>query len=337
MHKKAPTLKDVAERAGVSRMAVSAVLNNMQSTVRVSEATRERIFAAMEELRYQPDVTARSLRLQRTDTIGFYNGHGFIDMRDPFAPNLFMGLQSAAVSLANHLLLYNGFHLQPDDVVLRKLLSNKSDGVVVRPSPNDANLITALGKTDKPVMQLVEWYPGAPGVVNDDYASARLLAEHLADRGHTRILFRRGLIPLTSEVGRYLAFVDVAAERGLTLLTSSPADRVDRLSDEERDLIRRHKEKDGFTAIACWHDGSAVNVVRYLDEIGIRVPDDLAVTGFDGFEYREFSSARKLTTVEVDWQRIAAVCVERLLDRIQGREVPERTVLPSQLRVGTTT
>jgi len=336
MQKKAPTLKDVAERAGVSRMAVSAVLNNMQSTVRVSEATRERIFTAMEELRYQPDVTARSLRLQRTDTIGFYNGHGFIDMRDPFAPNLFKGLQSAASSFSKHLLLYNGFHLQPDDVVLRKLLSNKADGVVMRPSPTDGNLITALGKTDKPVIQLVEWYPGVPGVVNDDYAAARLIAEHLADRGHTRILFRRGLTPLTSEVGRYLAFFDVAQERGLTLITTTPADRVDRLSDEERDRIRRHRDADGFTAIACWHDGSAVSVIRYLDELGITVPGDLALTGFDGFDYREFSGARRLTTVEVDWQRIARVSVERLIERVEGKEVPERTVLPSVLRIGTT-
>src|SRR3569833_724887 len=311
MQKKAPTLKDVAARAGVRRMAVSAVLNNMQSTVRVSEATRERIFAAMEELRYQPDVTARSLRLQRTDAIGFYNGHGFIDMRDPFAPNLFMGLQSAAAAHSKHLLLYDGFHLQPDDLALRKLLSNKADGIVVRPSPNDASLITALGKTEKPVIQLVEWYPGAPGVVNADYAAARLLAAHLVDRGHKRILFRRGTVPLTSEVGRFLAFFDVAQERDVTLIVSKPADRVDRLSDDEKDMIRNQRGPDGYTAIACWHAGSAVNVVRYLDDLGIRSPDDLALTGFDGFSYREFSDKRQLTSVQVDWQRVAAVCVER--------------------------
>lgn len=336
MQKKAPTLKDVAERAGVSRMAVSAVLNNMQSTVRVSEATRERIFAAMEELRYQPDVTARSLRLQRTDTIGFYNGQGYIDMLDPFAPHIFMGLQTGAAAVANHLLLYNGFHLQPDDVVLRKLLSNKADGVVVWPSPNDEKLMAALGKTTKPVVQLVEAYAGAPCVVNDDYPAMRMIAEHLADRGHQRILFRRGIIPLTSEVSRYRAFVDVASERGITLLTTTPAGRLDGLTDEEKDLIRGRGGA-GITAVACWHDASAVQVVRFVDEEGIRVPHDLALTGFDGFAWREFVAGRSLTTVQVDWQKIAAACVDVLIDRVRGVEVPERTAISGTLRIGSTT
>jgi LacI family transcriptional regulator len=337
MQKKAPTLKDVAERAGVSRMAVSAVLNNMQSTVRVSEATRQRIFAAMEDLRYQPDVTARSLRLQKTDTIGFYNGHGYIDMLDSFAPILFMGLQSAAAEFSNHLLLYNGFHLQPEDIVLQKLLSNKADGVVVRPAPSDENLILELGKTSKPVIQVVEAYPGAPGVIANDYAAARVLAEYLIERGHRRILFRRGATPLTSELARYRAFEDVAAERGVVLITTSPADRFDRLTDEERDLIVRHDAPDGFTAIACWHDASARQVIRFLDEQGIRVPDDLALTGFDGFTYREFGPTRPLTSVHVDWLEIAATSVRLLIDQVQGKEIPDRTIISGELRVGATT
>jgi LacI family transcriptional regulator len=337
MGKKAPTLKDVAERAGVSRMAVSAVVNNTQSTVRVSEATRERIFAAMADLRYQPDVTARSLRLQRTDTIGFYNGHGYIDLMDPFAPTIFRGLQSAAAAFSNHLLVYNGFHLQTEAVVRRKLLSSKADGVVVWPAPSDEPLIRSLADTDKPIVQLAEAYPGVPGVVTDDYACARLLAEHLAGRGHRSILLRRGIAPLTSEVARLNAFTDVARERGMRLIVTMPADRFDRLTDHEQDLLRGHAGPDGFTAVACWHDASAVQVMRFCAGQGIRVPGDLALTGFDGFPEREFPEDFPLTTVAVDWQRVAATCVELLIDRVRGRAVPDLTVVPGALRPGATT
>ena len=336
MIKKAPTLRDVAERAGVSRMAVSAVLNNLQSTVRVSEATRERIFAAMEDLRYQPDVTARSLRRQKTDTIGFYNGNGYIDLFDPFAPNIFLGLQSAAAAFSNHILLYNGFHLKERDIVLGKLLSNKADGVVVWPSPSDEDLIRRLGETGKPIIQLAEAYDGAPGVVTDDYACARLLAEHLWDRGHRSILFRRRLTPLKSEILRYQAFADVAAERGMTLLTTFPADLVDGLTGREKDLIRGHAGPGGFTAIACWRDASAARAMRFCAQCGIRIPADLAVTGYDGFALPEFSEDHRPTTVVVDWHRVAVQCVELLIDRVAGREIPDRTVVPGTLRMGTT-
>lgn len=318
-------------------MAVSAVINNTKSTVRVSDATRERIFAAMAELRYQPHVTARSLRLQRTDTIGFYNGQGYIDLMDPFAPTIFLGLQSAAAAFSNHLLLYNGFHLQTEAVVRRKLLSSKADGVVIWPSPGDAPLIRALGETDKPVIQLVEDHPGVPCVATDDYACARLLAEHLADRGHGGVLYRRGIAPLRSEVARYRAFTDVARERGMRLISTTPADRFDLLTDYEQELLRGHAGPDGFTAVACWHDASAVQAMRFCGENGIRVPGDLALTGFDGFAWREFPEGFPLTTVVVDWREVAAKCVELLIARIRGQAVPDLTIVPGMLRIGATT
>jgi len=336
MIKKAPTLQDVAERAGVSRMAVSAVINNKQSTVRVSEATRERIFVAMADLRYQPDAAARSLRLQKTDTIGFYNGHGYIDLLDPFAPNIFLGLQSAAAHHSNHLLLYNGFHLQDEAAIVGKVLSNKADGVVVWPSTNDAGLIAKLGDTGKPIIQLAEAYTGAPAVITDDYDCARQIAEHLADRGHKSIHFRRRLTPLRTEAARYEAFRDVAAERGLTLTTSLPADRVDTLTDYEKDLIRNHAGPSGFTAVACWHDAAASTVMKYCRQEGINVPGDLALTGYDGFPWAIPDERELLTTVYVDWQQVAASCVELLIERVAGREIAERTVISGTVQIGTT-
>src|SRR3569833_2501681 len=199
MEMKAPTLKDGAERAGTSLRAGSAVLTSTQSTARISEATRARVLEAMAELRYRPDLTARSLKLQKSDSIGFFYGHGYIDLIDPFAPSVFTGMQAAAAKYSNNLLLYNGLHLQPQDLVLQKLLSNKTDGVVIWPTPSDAGLIAALGKSDKPIIQLAESYPGAPSVSTEDYQPARQLAEHLVERGHKAFLYRRGEIPRAAE------------------------------------------------------------------------------------------------------------------------------------------
>ena len=334
MQKKAPTLKDVAERAGISLRAVSAVVNESPSTARISATTRARILDAMEELRYRPDLTARSLRLQKSDSIGFYNGHGYIDLVDPFAPSFFMGMQAAAARASSSLLLFNGLHLQPLDIVLQKLVSNKTDGVVIWPTPGDANLIEALGRTDKPVIQFAETFPGAPSVSTDDDGAARQLAEHLVSLGHRSILFRRGIIPLASETARFAAFQSVTENHGVRLIATTPADRFDHLSDKERDMILDGRD---ITAVACWHDASAIQVLRFLDEHGRRTPDDFAVTGFDGFDWPELDDTRTLTTAAVDWQSVAGTCVDLLLQRVNGGDIPERSVIQPNLRIGTTT
>lgn len=336
MLKKAPTLQDVATLAGVSRMAASAVLNDAKSTIRVSESTRDRIFAAMAELRYQPDENARSLRLQRANAIGFYNGYGSIDTLDPFAPNIFHGLQSATAELSNSLLLYNGYHLQPEEIVRTKLLSSKTDGVVIWPTPRDENLILSLKRSRKPFVQIAESYPGLPSVTTDDEAGARSLAEHLAQRGHMRVLYRRGILPLLSETNRFHAFASSATALGMTMIESTPHDALDHLSSVEQDLIQEHGGAVGITAVACWHDASAIQVVRHCREVGIRIPQDIAVTGFDGFEWRDCPEGSRLTTVAVEWQRIARVCVENLISRLKGGTEPERTVIAGSLRPGDT-
>ena len=335
MQKKAPTLKDIAERAGISLRAVSAVVNEAPSTARISEATRARIVEAMAELRYRPDLTARSLRLQKSDSIGFYNGHGYIDLIDPFAPNLFTGMQAAAAQASNNLLLFNGLHLQPLEVVLQKLASNKTDGVVIWPTPADADLIAALGRTSKPVIQLAESYAGAPSVSTDDFGAARKLAQHLVERGHRSILFRRGILPLASETARFSAFQSVADESGVELIATIPLDRFDNLSEEEAALILGGRAR-GITAIACWHDASAIQVLRYLGEHGLRTPDDFAVTGFDGFHWPELDGI-SLTTAYVDWPRVAGMCVELLIQRIRGIDIPDRSLVDPTLRIGNTT
>jgi DNA-binding LacI/PurR family transcriptional regulator len=333
--KSKPTLKDVAKLAGVSRMAVSAVVNDTPSTVRVSDGTRKRILEAVEELQYNPDVFARSLRLQRANIVGFYNGHGYVDMNDPFVPSMLMGIQLAIVSHGSSLLLYNGLHQQDKNAVRTKLLSSKADGVLIWPAPGDADLLHTLGETAKPFVQVVEGYPGIPSVVTDDYNAARVLAEHLVERGHRHVLYRRGMIPLTSEEARYRAFKDVFLERNVKMTVTQPAG-YEWLTEDEKQIIRSYSEN-GITAVACWHDASAVQVARFLASLDIRIPEDVALTGFDGFTWHNYGGNAPLTTVNVDWKKIAGVAANLLIRRINGEEIPDTTVVPGELRIGGTT
>src|SRR5580700_11129467 len=89
---RAATLQDVADRAGVSRCTASSIINGSRSGTRTSAATRERVRQAALELSYRPNAVARSLRHQSTQTIGFYNGYGYVDARNPFLSDLIAGM-----------------------------------------------------------------------------------------------------------------------------------------------------------------------------------------------------------------------------------------------------
>src|SRR5262249_47656133 len=117
-----PTMKDIAERVGVSKMAVSAVLSGTSSTARVSEATRERILAAARELRYRPNAIARSLRSKRTNIIGFYSGYRYIDPRNPFFAEIVGGLQEGCAEHRKDLLLHTVFQRASVDDIYGELV-----------------------------------------------------------------------------------------------------------------------------------------------------------------------------------------------------------------------
>lgn len=335
MRTKATTLKDVARLAGASETAVSAVVRGAKSTVGVSEATRLRIQQALEELHYQPNRVARSLRQNKTETIGFYNGYGHVEAKDPFIKLLFHGLHLAAGRHAHDLLLYYGLVGKPLSVVTSRLTSYKADGVVALPSPGDGLLLENLAPQDKPVICIVDEHPGITSVTADDAGGSRLLARHFVSRGHRTILYRRSLERRASETTRFEAFRAEAEQAGAQVIATSPTDGFDTVAAEEEALLLSKERR--ITAAACWHDGSAVALLKFCIAHGLRVPEDMAIVGFDGDTERDWPPGYQLTTVRANWYEVASTGVALLLAKIAGEEVPLLTVIPSELLPGNTT
>ena len=321
MRKKGPTIKDVAARAGVSVMAVSRVCNPSASG-QVSAAMRERVMEAIDALGYQPDTVAQSLRRRRSDTVGFYNGYrGMLLLDEEFPRSIFAGLQDEAAELAQDLLVFN----VPEDPrrpaeVVQELSTSKVDGVVFLPQEGDEELARLLGDSHQNIVAVGEALPGLPAITAQDTRGARLIAEHLYSRGHRNILFRRSLIDLTSSRRRYEAFMEAARELGLKVTSTRTSLRQDDLDDEEKALILSRRQN-GITAIAAWHDYSAVKAIVYCREMGIRIPEDIAIAGFDRLTPLLCPVDVSLTTIEVDWTQVARRAVVYL---VKGRAFASR-------------
>jgi DNA-binding LacI/PurR family transcriptional regulator len=327
------TLKDVAERAGVSKMAVSAVLRGNSGTVRVSEATRVRIIEAARELRYRPNGVAQALRRRSTNIIGFYSGYGYLDARNPFLSVVIGGLQEGCGRRRKDLLLHSPYHGASPDEVYGELSNGRIDGLVVTAAPRDP-LIERLIESNLPTVAIVDRIPGLPSIISDETAGTRMLAEHLYSRGHRRIAYRDYTGWRVSINTRRAAFADACRGCGM---------QVEYWSDDEltpdpgpwlTTWLTRNRESRP-TAVACWNDLAAYDLLKHCDSLRIRVPDDLAVTGYDGVPVAGLLRYR-LTTVRAAIADSARAAVDLLVRAGEGVEPPETTVLPVDLVTGNT-
>jgi DNA-binding LacI/PurR family transcriptional regulator len=217
-----------------------------------------------------------------------------------------------------------------DEVAARKLLSGIADGVVLA-SWARSGVVERLLDSHLPVVQ----YPFRPGreipsVAIDQAPGALQALEYLAKQGHKHILYRSHRLVGES---RRKCFEQAAEKTGIRLnvIVLEPDGKV---SPEEESLLTAEPGKRP-TAAACWNDEFAYKLLDYCDERGIRVPQDLAVVGFDGL--RTFPRLRrKLTTVYVPWSDVARTAVNVLVDICNGVTVPRDTLLPVELRIGDT-
>lgn len=329
------TLGDVAKIAGVSKMAVSVVLNGARSGTRVSEATRERILAAASELDYQVNPIARSLRTRQTGIIGFYSGNHSLEDRSPYIREILLGIRSAADEIGKDLLMFGIFDGKSSSEVFRALSDGRVDGLVIHADADDP-VVKMLAGSQFPVVAHTDALGTIPSVVLDDEAGGRMQAKLLHEKGHRRVLVRTSKYPFISVKRRTQAFLDEAAKLGMTTQVGRGSTHgIDHALDADELALFDLERTDRFTAIAVWDDGCAHVQLGQLAEQGLRIPTDVAVVGYNGVE-PDYPLVWDVTSIECRWNEVARTAVRTLQDRIAGRDVPMETRLPVSLRLGAT-
>ncbi|KKD08756.1 LacI family DNA-binding transcriptional regulator [Streptomyces sp. WM6386] len=303
-----PTIRDVADRAGVSKSLVSLVLRGSEQ---VRPEKREAVTRAMEELGYRPNAAARSLSEQRTRTVGVLLN----DLRNPWFVDLLDGL--------NSLLHDNGLHMLMADTRLNRrigqdvtgpFLDLRADGLVVIGTLPDPAALGAIAERI-PVVVAGAREPVLPGVdmvANDDEQGARLVTEHLIGLGHRRIAHIAGY----GAVGelRRRSFEATMRAHGLAGVVE-----VSDMTEEGgyRTTVRLLSRPDRPTAVFAVNDIASVGVLSAAEELGLRVPRDLSVVGYDN---TRIASLRHvwLTTVDSANHEVGRRAARCLLDRFEG-------------------
>jgi len=335
-------MADIAERVGVSKVTVSAVLSaSAGNRTRVSEMTRRRILDAAAELNYTPNGIAKMFRSRRTDIIGLYLGDRLLNTHDLFLAEIVSGLQVGCQEHGKDLLIHSTFRGRPMEHIYQELINRKIDGLLMFTQENDP-LAIRLAEAPVPVVAIADAVSVLPSVVADDQAGSALIAEYLAAKGHERVLYRRGYSRQTSANRRYEAFLKAASHWGMTVVEDET--RMEQfdfaLSSQEKAILSKIKAHRP-TAIVCGNDLLAYATLDYCRDQRLRVPDDFrvpedfAVVGFDGIQ-SQVKPAARLTTVHAPWPEVAQAALSLVIQSLAGEPIPAETSLPVELILGET-
>jgi len=277
-----PTMRDVARLAGVSQATVSLVLNEVEGA-RISDETRKRILAAVRRSGYRVNSAAQALRSGSTRLIGFV---GDTVASAPFAGEIVEGAQEQAWHDGHLMLIVNtGGDRDLEEQALDSLLSRQVDGIVYAAMYHRLVKVPAALREVPSVIINAQAEDGSlPAVVPDEYRGGYEATSHLLDKGHRRIGFlnintlESGL---PAAIERERGYLDAMAARGgsrdRTLVLRGDGD-VEAGYDNARRLLGRKRRP---TALFCGNDRTAWGAYQAAAELGLRIPDDVSILGFD--------------------------------------------------------
>lgn len=329
------TIYDIAEKAGVSAMTVSRVINN---TGRISEATRKRVKKVMEELHYIPNSMARSLVLQKTKILSLL----ITDIMNPFYTTIARGAEDAALRAGYRLLFANS----DEDYAKEKgyvdmMLSTRVDGVLFAPT-GDYSLenLLQLQKHNIPFVVLDREIPGieADLVLGDSKEGARKLVEHLIELGHRRIAMINGSPDVSTARLRYTGYREAHLLSGLAVEDSLVIHRNFRDFQDESALDALIHHENPPTAIFAANNMLAIGAIQALRKRGLQVPSDLSLVCFDDFGHTDVLNPF-LTVASQPAYQFGALGMQLLIERIEGEATQEhrKMILPSELLIRAST
>lgn len=320
------SLDEVAKLAGVSTATVSRVLNNINV---VSPATRALVTAAAKKLNYQPNLHARSLAGRKTNTVGLVVSN----LENPFFFDIFQALEARA-HLHDYEVLIANTGYQPEQLrrSVQTMIGRRVDGLALVVSEMNATLLAELLHYTN---RVVFFDVGARGRnrarIRVDYGrGTEATVDYLYQLGHRRLAFLGHHSSLAPTSEREQAFIAAASARTRTVWkTAATQDSLEGGRQGAAQILQS-----GFapTAIVCVNDLIAVGALRELRERGLRVPEDISVTGFDGITLGEFC-APALTTVSIPRDRIGSLTFGLLVDERPESRPPRDIVLKPELVV----
>lgn len=307
------TIKDLARMAGVSVSSVARALNNRPD---VAPETRQRILDLAEEVGYVPNALARDLRTEITRSIGMVVS----DNSNPFFALLIRGVQDEAIERRFNVAFANSDENYQQEVeAIRFLQELRVSGLLLAPTTDSVDHVFRYGGKSFPLVLVsrrientnVNW------IIGDDVHGAYLATKHLLDLGHRDIIFVNGPLHISNAQDRLegykRALADFKVDYNTRLVYDGHLNAGDGYNTAQK-LIMHCKPR----AIFCYSDFVAIGVIRALTERKLRVPEQVAVVGYDDIELARYLPV-PLTTIRQSAYKLGRLSAKHLIDIIEGK------------------
>jgi LacI family transcriptional regulator len=325
------TIADVAKVANVSKATVSAVMNNKST---VAPQTREKVLKVIKRLNYRPNVVARSLSIRKTKCIGLV----IKEIDNPYFAKIIKGVFYTCCENGFTVLLGSS-ELSPIQEMqsIEALTSQRVDGLIISPLQDqemDFTYLADLQREKYPLVTLGAVKNYTTNVVDiDNVSAARQAVNYLIELGHTEIAYFAGPSYSSHSTDRLAGYQQAFMDRNLPIpknFIQQVGSYISNSYQVGKEIFSQHKNFP--TAVFCYNDLVAIGLINALLELGIPVPDQVSVIGFDDIDICE-SVKVPLTTVHVPAYEIGSKAAELLIQQIMnpGEIINEKIILEAKL------
>ncbi len=319
------TMRDVAQKAGVSIKTVSRVVNDQGE---ISETTRRRVLTVIDEMGYRPNLIARGLVTQRTHTVGLV----VADITNPFFPEVARGVQDVARAQDYNIFLCNSDENQQEELrTLHSLTGQGVDGIIVFPCFQTKNNINNFAEQYRPIIAVnhLNGHPNIGQILTKNNKGAKLAVDYLVGQGHRQIRMLAGLETSPQQVRRVSGFLKAMAAHGLPVLEQQILAGAPTWESGYETALRLLTQEPQVTAIFAYNDLMALGAMKACKKLGRRIPADCAIIGFDDIQLASLVTP-PLTTIRLDKYLLGQQAMTRLLEML---DKPESVFPPINLDV----
>ncbi len=325
------TLKTIARQLGISESTVSRVLNGKASKYRISKKTEQIILKTAKKLNFTPNPLARSLRLNKTDTIGLV----IPDISNPFFSSIARNIEQEARKLGYSIILCDteeDTKLEKDSLELLEL--RKVDGLIISPVGQTPDFIKKIYNNGMPIVIIDRYFPDLdiPYITSDNYKGAFEAISYLIENGHRIIACIQGLTHTSPNNERVRGYRDALIKNNI------PVDETLIVGDsfgeqngylETKLLLKNEKN---ITAIFSVSNLISLGALRAIYEEGLKVPDDISIISFDDQPYSDYL-ATPMTTVTQKNKEMGQIAIKLLINQIESkiRFSSKSVILPTKL------
>jgi LacI family transcriptional regulator len=308
------TIKDLSIKCGVSVSTVSKALNGYQD---ISEATRDIVLKAANEIGYFPDANARALKMKKTYNIGVLfstlSNHG---LRNEYFAHILASFKERAAKRGYDITFIEHNIGNRKMTYLEHCRYRNFDGVFIACAEFSDTEVLELVNSDYPVVTIDHAFNEAISVLSDNVEGMRQLTQYIIDQGHTKIAYIHGTKSSVTH-NRLVSFHNVLRENGITIPEEYFIEGIYRSAESTEDLaLRLLNLPDPPTCIIAPDDYAALGVMNTARRLGLRIPEDISIAGYDGISVSQ-ALEPKLTTIKQDTDKIGAEAAKQLINLIE--------------------